>query len=71
MSKASQLKGKWDYEADIARCETCTHYRIARVVLSKDSQTKRIHQHCNLGGFNVGAMSICNRWTGKAGEMLA
>ena len=70
MNKMKQLKAMWEYEKDVPRCENCKSFCQTFVKLTHDSLTKRVHQHCNLGGFNCAKTSVCNKWTSKTGEVL-
>lgn len=71
MSYMSKLRKKWDYEKDVPRCENCKHFRESYVKLTHDSLTRRVHQHCDLGGFNCSKVGLCMKWESKLGELLA
>jgi len=65
MSKMSNLKQKWEYDRDTPRCDSCKHFRETYIKLTTDSNTRRVHQHCDLGGFNVRRVGLCNKWLGR------
>lgn len=69
MSKLKQLRRKWGYETDVPRCETCVQFVPARYYL-RDSLPRPVPPMCKAAGFQVGANSVCDRWTGKAGDVL-
>jgi hypothetical protein len=70
MSRLSQLKVSWNYETNVPRCETCQHMQTARIVLTRDSLTKRVNHLCKLGGFTVTRYACCDKWQGKDGSTV-
>jgi hypothetical protein len=70
MSKLGILKKQWDYEPNVPCCSECVHFRQAFIKLTTNSNTKRINQHCHLGGFTVSRNGVCKNWTGKDGSKL-
>lgn len=70
MSYLSQIKASWHYESNVPRCETCQHMQTARIVLTRDSLTKRINHLCKLGAFTVARHACCDKWTGKDGSTV-
>lgn len=65
MSHLGQLKKKWDYETNVPRCSTCTHFKQSMIVLTTDSLTKRVNHHCGLGGFTINQNAVCKNWQDK------
>jgi hypothetical protein len=70
MSAMSKLKKKVGYETNIPRCKTCTNFREAKIVLIKNSKTKRINHCCAKHGFTIAINSVCDTWLTETGESL-
>lgn len=70
MSRLAAVKVSWHYESNVPRCETCQHMRTARIVLTRDSLTKRVNHLCKLAGFTVARFACCDKWTGKDGSTV-
>lgn len=70
MSKLARLRKKVNYETDIPRCETCTHYRARRIYLY-DSLPRVAQTICAKHSFWVRANAVCDTWAGKDGSALA
>ena len=70
MSKVGQLKKQWDYEPNVPRCVDCISVRESYIRLTENSNTKRVNQHCDRGGFTVSRNGVCKYWTDKTGHKL-
>lgn len=69
MSKLGQLRKRVNYETDVPRCASCLHYRHSMVYL-RDSLPRVSQILCVLHQFNVRPNAICDKWTGKDGDVL-
>lgn len=70
MSKVGRLKKLWDYEPNVPRCCDCVSFRQSYIRLTQNSQTKRVNQHCDKGGFTISQNGVCKYWTDRAGVKL-
>lgn len=69
MSLLKGRKTKWKYERSVPRCETCVNYQKPGYYL-RDSLPRPVPPRCKLGGFEVKAVGVCDKWTSEQGEVL-
>jgi len=65
VSYMAKLKKKVGYETNVPRCETCSHFKKATVVLTENSNTKRVNHYCANHGFTIAVNSVCDTWGNK------
>lgn len=70
MSAMSKLKKKVGYESNVPRCVTCRYFRKAKIVLTENSNTKRVHHYCINHGFSIAANSVCDTWITVDGQTI-
>jgi hypothetical protein len=70
MSFMAKIKKKVGYQTNVPRCEICSHFKKSKIVLTENSNTKRVNHYCLNHGFSIAVNSVCNTWETVSGETL-
>lgn len=66
---AAMVKTRADYESDVPRCQTCRHFRSARILLV-EGLAKPYPDRCKLHRVACEPAGLCATWENRAGERL-
>lgn len=69
MTASARRRKRAGYEPDVPRCQTCQHFRKARLKL-RNSLPYHVPTQCDLGDFIVEPTGCCDFWCGRDGVAL-